>query len=347
MMTLRERLRCGLLGGTPDRVPLHCRSRMLSLGPEGQWARDLGWGVLSSRPGFRLRLEGCLERWEEAEHEGRPCRRQIIETPAGALTSLSVPYHGGEYIVERYFKGQADYRLLHAMVEAMRYEPDYEGFVRAKANLGDAGYCYSYVGYDPMHEIMIRWMGVETFAFEWADRRGQLLDLYEALAAKHREMYRLVAKGPAEFVAYGANIQPNIVGRERFAGYYLPRYQEFGELLHAHGKRFGAHLDDKTGALADLIAQCPWDVLEAFAVVPDGDVTVAEAQRLWPGRVLSINFPSRLQHAAPEEMRAAARHFIREAGSTRGILLSLTEDYPPELERTLFRQIALAVEDMA
>ena len=346
MMTLRERIRCGLLGGVPDRVPLHCRSRMLSLGPEGQWARDLGWGVLGSHSGFRVHLEGCDERWEDVVHEGRPCQRQIISTPAGELSTLSMLYRDGRFTLERFFKGPADYPALLAMVEAMRYEPNYEGFDRASAVLGDQGYLYSAVGYDPMHEIMIRWLGVETFAFEWADRRAQILGLYEALSAKHEEMYRLVAAGPAEFVTYGANIQPNIVGRRRFAQYYLPRYQSFGTLLHARGKRLGAHMDDKTRTLADLLADCPWDVMEAFAVAPDGDVTVAEARALWPGRVISLNFPSGLQYAPPEEIRAATRQFIREAGSTQGILISLTEDYPAELGKPLFTNIALGVMDM-
>jgi hypothetical protein len=346
MMSLRERIRTGLLGGVPDRVPLHCRARMLPLGAEGDWARHLGWGILSSHSGLRVRLDGCQERWEDTEHQGRACERQVIATAAGELSSLSMSYRSGRFTLERFFKGPGDYAPLLAMIQAMRYEPDYAGFDKARAELGDAGYLYSYMGYDPLHEIVIRWMGVETFSYEWADRRSMVLQLYDALAAKHREMYAIVAAGPAEFVAYGANIQPNIVGRARFAEYYLPCYQEFGALLHARGKRLGAHMDDKTRDLADLIALCPWDVMEAFAVPPDGDVSVAQARVLWPGRVISLNFPSGLQHSSTGEIKAATRRFVREAGPAQGILISLTEDYPPELERDLFTNIAQAATDM-
>lgn len=345
-MTLRERIRTGLLGGTPERVPLHYRGRMLPTPDERAWARGLGWGLMSSHTAFRLTYEGCSERWEDEPHEGRLCQRQIIETPAGTLTALSVPYaHGGRFTIEHLFHGPQDYPALLARVQAMRYAPDYEGFAAATSREGEDGYVYSALGYDPLHEIMIRMMGVEAFCFEWADRREQVLELYEALCARHREMYRIVAQGPAEFLTYGGNIQPPIVGRARFAEYYLPRYQELGTLVHERGKRLGAHLDDRTRPLADLMARCPWDVLEAFAVAPDGDVTVAEARALWPGRVVSLSFPSALHHASAQEIRQTTRQFVREAGGTQGLLISLTEDYPKECQAKLFESIALAVDE--
>jgi hypothetical protein len=198
-----------------------------------------------------------------------------------------------------------------------------------------------------MHEIMIRMMGVEAFSYEWADNRKQVLALHEALRERHREMYSIVAAGPAEFVTYGANIQPGIVGRTRFQEYYMPCYQELGELLHSQGKRLGAHMDDKTKGLADLIAACPWDVMEAFAVSPDGDVSVAEARELWPGRVISLNFPSALHLAPPEDIQRATRQFIEEAESTQGILISLTEDYPQDCAEKIFVNIAQVVREMA
>jgi hypothetical protein len=348
MLTLCERIRRGLLGGMPDRVPLHCRARMLSSGPEGDWARELGWGIMNSASCLRLRREGCDERFEEVQQDGRMLVRQIIDTPAGQLTSLAIPYHhGGRFTIEHLFKGPADYAPLLAWIQSMRYGPAYERFVEASNELGDKGYCYSALGYDPMHEIMVRMMGVETFGYEWADHQERVLELYEALCDRHREMFRVVAEGPVEFFTYGANIQPNIVGRQRFAAYYMPMYQQLGALLHGKGKRLGAHIDDKSRSLADLMAQCPWDVMEALAVIPDGDITVRDARALWPGRALSLNFPSGLQMAGAEAIREATRQFIREAGAIEGLLISLTEAQPAELEQMIFTSIALGVDDMA
>jgi len=343
-MTPGERIHRGLFGLPTDRIPLHCRLRMAPLTPDYQWVRDLGWGVVGSHPTFSCHYAGCRVRYEETIERGLPCVRRIIETPAGMLTDLDTTNAaGGRAPVEYLFKDERDYPALLSWFGSFHYAPAYDGLYEIANRLGDAGYAYAWCGYDPMHEIMIKTMGVEAFAFEWMDRRERVLELYQVLLARHRDMFRVVADGPAEFITYGGNIQPRIVGPERFERYYLPVYQEFGELLHSRGKRLGAHVDDATRLLSALMARCPWDVMEAFAVAPDGDMTLPEAGAAWPGRVISMNFPSKLHHASRDEIRAAARRYIADAAQTGGLLISLTEDFPKSCERKLFTVIAEAV----
>jgi len=344
-LTPRERIRAGFLNQPVDIVPLHCRLRMAPLEAQYQWVRDLGWGVVDAPASVLEQYVGCSDVWASEQQNGRACRRRTVMTPAGSLSALETTNAaGGTAPLEHLFKDEKDYPALLAMIRSLHYEPAYAQWATAQDRLGDLGYAYAWVGYDPMHEIMVRLMGVETFCYEWADNQDRVLELYHALREKHREMFRIVAAGPAELVVYGGNIQPTVVGRERFAAYYVPIYQEFGEMLHAAGKRFGAHLDDATGHLKDLIADCPWDVIEAWAVAPDGDMSVAEARAIWPGRVLSLNFPSKLHHAPEADVRSATRRFIAEAGSGPGLLISLTEDFPREVETTFFRAIAEAVQ---
>ncbi len=343
-MTARERIRAGFLGQTPDRVPLHCRMRMAPLDQASQWIRDLGWGVVSSHPGWRLKLSGCTETWREESIAGHRARRRTITTPAGVLTSLEANYyHGGTITLEHLFKNAADYPALLAYVEALIYEPAYAAFIKESERLGDDGYCFSWTGYDPMHEIMMRFMGIEMFAYEWLEHQTKVLEIYEALCNAHRRMYQVVAAGPAEVVTYGGNIQPNVVGRDRFARYYKPCYQDFASVLHSRGKRLGAHLDDKTRHLADLIAECGWDIFEAFAVAPDGDVSLREAQELWPQAVISLNFPSALHHASEAQIRQAVKEYLTDAATPQNLLISLTEDFPENVASRLFTSIAEAV----
>jgi len=347
-MTLRERIRHSLLGLPTDRIPLHCRLRMAPLTPDYQWVRDLGWGVVASPPVFDCHSDGCMVRFEPSAENSLPCMRRIIETPAGTLTDLdTVNAAGGRARLEYLFKDERDYPALLAWFKSFRCTPAYKAFRVSAEQLGDAGYAYAWCGYDPMHEIMVNTMGVEAFSFEWMDRPERVLELYHVLLGKHREMFRIVADGPAEFVTYGGNIQPTVVSPQRFAEYYLPAYREFGKLLHARGKRLGAHVDDATRRLSDLMAGCPWDVMEAFAVAPDGDMTLSEAGAAWPRRVISMNFPSKLQHAQEDEIRAAARRYVSQAPQTGGLLISLTEDFPTDCARKLFTAIAGAVQEVS
>ena len=345
-MTSRDRIRCGLLGLPTDRVPLHCRLRMAPLTPEYQWVRDRGWGVVGGHPTFDVQFDDCAVRHDQVTERGLPCLRRTIATPAGMLTDLDTANAaGGRATLEYLFKDERDYPALLAWFRSFRYTPAYDAFQRAAAHLGEHGYAYAWCGYDPMHEIMVKTMGIEAFIFEWIDRQEQVLNLYHALLERHREMFRIVAEGPAEFVTYGGNIQPSIVRPSQFAAHYLPVYQEFGGRLHANGKRLGAHVDDATRSLVDHMARCPWDVMEAFAVAPDGDMTLAEAGAAWPGRVISMNFPSKLHHASEAEIKAATRKYIAEADHTGGLLISLTEDFPKECERKMFTVIAEAARE--
>ena len=73
-----------------------------------------------------------------------------------------------------------------------------------------------------------------------------------------------------------------------------------------------------------------------------GDMTVAEARDAWPGRVLSLNFPSTLHHAGEHEIQHAVERFLTDSNHGDRLVISLTEDFPPEVERKLFTTIAAA-----
>ncbi len=343
-MTPRERIRNGLLGLPTDRIPLHCRLRMAPLTPEFRWVRELGWGVVGGHPTFDTRYDGCTVSHELVTERDLPCTRRTITTPDGILTDLdTMNAVGGRATLEYLFKDESDYPALSAWFRSFRYIPAYEAFHGAAERLGEAGYAYAWCGYDPMHEIMVKVMGVEKFIYEWMDRQDRVMELYHALLDRHRTMFSIVAEGPAEFITYGGNIQPTIVSPSLFEAYYLPVYQEFGEQLHARGKRLGAHVDDATRSLSSLMARCPWDVMEAFAAAPDGDMSLAEAGAAWPKRVISMNFPSKLHHASEADIKTATRRYIAEADRTGGLLISLTEDFPKVCERRIFTAIAKAV----
>jgi hypothetical protein len=351
-MTLRELISSALKGGEPERIPLHCRIRFALSSPEREWLKDLGWGIMDHPPVFSKKYKDCVVNETAFLKNGQQLILREMETNQGVLRSVGKPCYPNEYpwsgstvFLEYLFKTPDDYPAILSIINSICYEADYDEFLKIDNQLGDTGYSYCWAGYDPMHEIALEIMGVEKFSYEWADNRKRVLELYEALSEKHRMMYRLVSKSPAELVIYGGNIQPSFVSPKRFESYYLPCYEEFGAILHATGKRMGAHLDDKSRNLSELFIRCPWDVMEALAVIPDGDISIAEARKLWPNRVLSILFPSKALHLSSIEIQELTRKFVKEAGSTKGFLISLTEEIPEECKQRVFSSISQAVQN--
>jgi hypothetical protein len=203
------------------------------------------------------------------------------------------------------------------------------------------------LGYSPLQAIIYNIVGVETFCFEWAERRAEVLQLYEALWEKDRRCYEVAAASPHSVVQYCGNVSPEIVGRERFAEYILPCYEEFAEVLHRHNKQLLVHLDANCRLLGDLIAGSGIDIVEAYTPAPDTDLTLAEARALWPDKVLWINFPSSVHLSSDEVVYETTRQLIAENGGDPKFLIGITEDVPEHRWQGSFQAIARAIHDCA
>lgn len=271
--------------------------------------------------------------------------RTITHTPAGDLVAVSKPAGFTSWRMELPFKGPDDYARLIALAEDTRFEPDHDKYDKARALMGDDLILRATLGYSPLQAMIYSYMGVETFCIEWAERRDRVMELYEALAARDRRAFEVLAKGPCPYVQYCGNVSPQIVGRERFEQLLMPLYNEFGAMLHEQGKLFGCHLDADCGLLADLIAESELDFIEAFTPAPDTDMSIAEARRAWPDKVLWINFPSSVHLSNPEQIYATTCRLIDEDGGARKLIVGITEDVPEHRWQQNFLTISRAVRE--
>jgi hypothetical protein len=148
-------------------------------------------------------------------------------------------------------------------------------------------------------------------------------------------MYEVVARSPADCVLYGGNVVPEMLGPQRVRDLIAPRWDAFADVLHEEGKLLGCHLDANNRPILDTVARSRLDFIEAFTPPPDCPVSVAEARAAWRGKRLWVNFPSSVHLRPDEEIRAAAREIVRQAGDRRGFLMGVTEDVPePHLSRS-------------
>jgi hypothetical protein len=256
--------------------------------------------------------------------------RTLIRTPVGELTALDQPAVFTSWRLERLFKRPEDYKTLLFMINDQQHAPDYEPFAKAERTLGEDFILRAGIGATPLHEIMIHWMGHEAFAIEWAERRDEVLKLYDAMVEQQRRIYHLVAQSPALHANYGGNEVPEVMGKERFEEYVVPLYNEAAEVFHKHGKLVGAHLDGNNRLWATAVAESGLDYVEAFTPAPDTDMSVADALAAWPGKVLWINFPSSLHLASIEKIEETTRQILSEAAPGNRLLIGITEDIPED-----------------
>ena len=280
-------------------------------------------------------------RWSEA---GKSMIRVDVETPCGPLTEIREDRGFTDWWQKHFFAGPEDYKKLIAMVDNARFEPDYARFAQEVSRVGPDAIFRSNVGYEPLQQIMLMFMGIERFCIEWMERRDEVLRLYKACVRKRRRTYRLLAESPCGIFNYGGNVAPEILGPSGFEEYYLPHYNEAAEVFHAHGKLIGGHLDGNCGLLADLIARSALDYVEGFTPAPVTDMTMAQATSVWSDKALWINFPSSVHLQPAEQIAATARELLEATRDHGGFVISITEDVPAEHRQKSFRAIMDAVD---
>jgi len=256
--------------------------------------------------------------------------RRIVRTPVGELFTIERPAGFTTWHIKKLFQKPEDYKALMFMVKDQRVEPNYEPYAKAEREFGEDAIFRAALGATPLHEIMISWMGVETFAVEWAERRDEIEKLYQAMVEKRREVYPIVAQSPALHSNYGGNETGSVMGRERFEKYVLPNYLEAAEVMHQHGKFVGAHLDGLNKVWAEIVAKSNLDYVEAFTPAPDSDMSMADAFRAWPGKLLWIHFPSSVQLARHEVIAETARQIIRASAPDHRLVIGITENIPED-----------------
>jgi hypothetical protein len=329
-MTPRQRIRAALHGDMPDQVPFTMYWLMLPRGERERRLRSAGLAVVERFPLYWEEHPHCDLISSEYREDGIRTVRDTIRTPAGEVTcvrKLGLAYNSRMY-VEHYLKRPADYRVMEFYVNDAVFHPDYEAYYLAQERLGEDGYALPGMGYSPLMQIMEFWAGIPAFSLALADCPDELFSLYEALRRRDRELYHLYAASPAEAVLYCGNIVGNVVGLRRFGRYILPCLDEFADHLHEAGKLAGCHLDASMRNLAPAIAGSRIDIVEAFTPAPDCDMTVADARRLWPDKILWCNFPSSLHLSDDDTIAATTREMLHEAAPGARFLLGVTEDIP-------------------
>jgi len=288
----------------------------------------------------------CIWRDYTYTENGRRRIRTEIETPAGTLSSVAEPAGFTSWTIEHLFKGPEDYRSLLAMTEDTQYRPNYDAFAAAEKWMGEDIIMRGGVGGQPLHTIMIHWMGLEVFAVEWMERRDEILKLVDAMNRELRQVFPLVAAAPITHANFGGNEVPEVMGPKRYREFCLPLIEECAEHFHRHGKLLGSHMDGNNKPWAPDLASSGLDYIEAFTPSPDTDLTLAEALAAWPDKVLWANFPSSVHLASLETIRRTTRELIEAARGTHRLILGITEDIPEDRWQGNLLAISEVIQEM-
>ena len=347
-MTPRARVLATLRGEPTDKVPFTIYESMIPQSSVERQLRNDGLCIVDRRVAAvtteRPNVRAEVRRYNE---NGVDLVRTDYHTPVGDLFEVSRPADFTSWNVTRLFKTPADYKPLRFLVQDEVYSPNYEEFAEAERLKGEDVILRAGVGGTPLHTIMVHWMGLETFATEWYQRRDEIDALCRVWAEKKHELYELVAQSPATHANYGGNEVPEVMGLERLAQYVVPLWDEAAEVFHRHGKLLGSHLDGNNKAWAHLVGRSALDYVEAFTPAPNSDMSVADALGAWPGKVLWIHFPSSIQLAPIPRVEEVTRDLIAQSAGSGRLIIGITEDMPKDRWQGNLLAIMRVINEMA
>lgn len=330
-MTPRDRVLAVLHGKPVDKVPFTIYESKLPPCAVERRLRNDGLCIVNRRvPVCTSSCPGCTVETHTYVENGRPRLRRLYRTPVGEVEEISEPAGFTSWALVKRFQRPEDYKVLYWIETHTEFAPAYEGYACSEAWMGDDVILRGAVGATPLHQIMIAYMGVETFAVEWYERRDEILRLETAMRESRRKVYPILAASPITHANYGGNEVPEVMGPPRFREFCVPLYAECAEHFRPKGKLLGTHLDGNNAAWADLVAGSALDYVEAFTPAPDTDLTLAQALEAWPDKVIWLNFPSSLHLASLETIRRTTREFIDLARQTNRVIIGITEDVPED-----------------
>ena len=212
-------------------------------------------------------------------------------TPYGTLTyreKMSEELKGAAGTgarVEFPFKGPGDYDALSFLIEDMQVVENYDAYGEFADAIGTDGLALPFSGHLPAHQLMINYMGYETFYYELHDRPSKVEALVDALTEQQRQILRLAADCPAPAIEVGANYDEQMTPAPVFERFFTPFYREAREVLSANDKVMVVHGDGEMQLLLRKLMECGVQVVEALTPKPMTSIDLAETRRLWDGRV--------------------------------------------------------------
>jgi len=344
-MTPRERMLAVLKGEEPDKTPICVYGFFLAqTGPEWYWRlKKRGLALVRSSQFCKpqLVLEGAHPGFDDIRvttikyvEKGIYKSRYTYETPVGSITGVTAQDRKSDVTwgaapEEYLIKQPADWWVVNHIIKEIidNLVPSYELVERVKCELGEDGVTCAVVTHTAWQMAWMRLAGPERAAIDFHEQPDGVQEYIELQRRWHSRWAEFAAGCPAQWIFFADHIS-DMTSPKYYREYSLPIYEIFNKQLAGSGKTLTVHMDGRLGNLRKLIAETPIDAVESFSVPPTGDISLAEAKKIWPSKMIFMNTAAHMAWAKPAEVRSFYEGLADEWGGKKGLMLELVEQIP-------------------
>jgi hypothetical protein len=342
-MTNRARLEAALQG-LPVTHPVYAvYDGFVTSRPHVDWPRLFALGLGQINHADLLRHEHPhLQIVETTRQVNGQTRRDVRWiTDMGELHQ----WYLGDWRQEHFIKTPEDYRIMRRAWEGVKITADDAAFIASEKAVGDNGVTLGNIagmglGRTPLMVLQVDWVGLGQWSVDLADELPAMMELLEFMNELKLEEFRQAVRTPARQIKLWENLSLQTLGPSRYRRHLVPLYSQILSILNAAGKRLLVHYDGQLRVIADQVAQLDFDGIDSLTPPPEGDLTVTEARRLWPDKMLWCHPSLGWFRESGETLEKLIRGMVQAAGPKRYCLM-ISEEIPPEWERTVPQILSL------
>lgn len=265
----------------------------------------------------------------------------IWQTELGILKSTSVQRCNPDicFCIEHFIKTEEDYKIFHSILENTTYEKSDEEIANILSKLqimGDDGIIYVVGPESPIMRLVRSEVGIEQFAYDYADYPGIVMETMELLEHKAYEQYELIARySPAHVVVMWEDVTTNNVSRYMVEKHVVPVIKRYAEICHKYGKILVMHNCGKIRAIMDLFPEMDIDAIDWCSPSPVGDITYSELRKCWGNNItiLGTPDPSMIRYATSREIQEYIDDIFRQIAPGNRFIFMPPVPFGTEIER--------------
>jgi hypothetical protein len=322
--------------GKPDRLPWlpelndgFIRKVVEAEGPAPQGVDPQTFVNLQIGADQLARVVSVKQTFRRVEIEQRTDEGMTIwHTPAGDLVERAVqdPVAKTSYRIRHRLDGEGAFAAYHALLDDLRYEPDYEKARAQFAKVGDTGLVTVDAPATPLQHIIMWDLNVQDALMAMYDRTGEMVDLMRHMHEKNLEYYRVAAAGPGEVVRPMEDTSSMLTGPAMYAEHCAAYLSEYGRIVHEHGKKFIVHMCGHLKDMLPIIKDIELDGIEAATPGPTGNVEPTDIRRVLGDVIIMGGVdPSRYAIQPPQEMVKTIKDRLNRIKGDRHFILGHEE----------------------
>ena len=246
-----------------------------------------------------------------------------------------------KWFAEHAIKKPEDYRVCAYIFANLKFEPDYDAFIKWKGGIGENGLAVATgVGLacaSPIHMIQKTLVDATQFFLHYEDYEKEMQALAEAIEHCYAQILDILVDSPAEAILWGANFDSMITYPVYFKKDILPWCQKVAEALHARGKLMVLHPDGENELLMDLLVETGADICEAVTPKPMTKITIDEYYDRWcrsDKLILWGGIPESLlleKSTTAEEFEAYFDHLFQVIYPGKRLIAGIGDTCPPDM----------------